>query len=179
MCPRSLHRNGELSYVVLTVVGLFSACSPGDGSERPAAVPVDRACSTPADSVVGLAAKKFVGFVSPKPHRFLIPVSTDSALPSGAYWALQTTGATLNMYPRDTTAQKQLRRQLGANGSYTLLLMNYHGQKKTTDGRVALEFSGHYLSGSVDGTAIPRTAVMFSCHAAGERFVIEPALSGA
>ena len=118
-----------------------------------------------------------MSLVTPKPDRFLIPVSTDSALPATAYWALQQTSATLNLFPRDTATQKQLRRQLSANGSYTLLLMNYHGQRKLPDGRVALEFSGHYLSGAVDGKAIPRTTVMFSCHQAGERFAIDSAVT--
>jgi len=177
MRPRSLHRNGGVLCVVLTAVGVLAACSPGDSPDRPAAAAVDRPCSTPADSVVGLATKKFVSFVSPKPHRYLIPVSTDSALPAGAYWALQQEAATLNLFPRDTATQRQLRRQLGANGSYTLLLMNYHGQRKLADGRVALDFSGHYLSGAVEGKAIPRTTVLFSCHQAGERFVIDSAVT--
>jgi len=43
------------------------------------------------------------------------------------------------------------------------------------DGRLALEFSAHYLAGAPKGTAIPRTTVTFSCHATGERFVVEPA----
>jgi len=160
-------------------MGLFAACSPGDRPERPAAAAAERACTTPADSIVALATKKFIQFVSPKPDRFLIPVGTDSVLPSSAYWALQTTGATLNMYPRDTTTQKQVRRQLAGDGAYTLLLVSYHGQRKLTDGRVALDFSGNYLSGAADGKSIPRSAVMFSCHGAGERFVIEPSVAGA
>jgi hypothetical protein len=125
--------------------------------------------------VIGLATTRFARSISPTPHRFLIPVSTDSALPATAYWALQQTGATLNLFPRDTASQRQIRRQLSANGAYTLLLMNYHGQRKMPDGRVALEYSGHYLSGAADGTAIPRTTVMFSCHQEGERFTIDSA----
>ena len=116
--------------------------------------------------------------LSPKPHRFLIPVSADSALPGAAHWALQETGATLNFYPKDTTQQKQLRQRLAANDSYTLLLINYHGQRKLADGRTAVEFSGHYLSGDPSGRGVPRTIVMFSCHATGDRLTIEPATTG-
>lgn len=177
MHPRSPHRDSRSLGFVVMVVAALAACSPGDTPERPA-TPVARTCSTPADSIIGLAAEEFIGFVSPKPHRFLIPVSTDSALPTSAYWALQRTSATLNFLPRDTVAQKQVLRQLSPNSSLTLLLVNYHGQETVPDGRVALEFSGHYLAGSPAGTAVPRTTVMFSCHAEGERFVIEPAAAG-
>ena len=111
--------------------------------------------------------------VSPKPHRFLIPVSTDSALPATAYWALQTTGATVNVFPRDTAAQRKGLEQLSPKNSLTLLLVNYHGQDTMPDGRVSIEFSGHYLAGTPRGTAIPRTAVLFSCASTGERFVVE------
>ena len=177
MHQRSLQRNGTALCVVLTAVGVLSACSAGDTSERPAAAPVAAACSTPSDSIMGLAAKKFVGQVDPKPHRLLIPVG-DSALPGSAQWGLQATGATLNFYPRDTADQKKAVRQLAANGSYTLLLVNYHGQRKLADGRTALEFSGRYLSGAASGKTIAPTAVMFSCHATGERFIVEPPVSG-
>ena len=46
-----------------------------------AATPAVAACSTPTDSILGLAAEKFAKQVSPIPHRFLVPVGTDSALP--------------------------------------------------------------------------------------------------
>ncbi len=177
MRPRSPYRNGGVLCVVLTAMGVLSACSGGDTADRPAAAAAAPACSTPADSILGLATRKFVAQVDPKPHRFLIPVS-DSALPASAHWALQATGATLNFYPRDTTAQKQAVRQLAANGSYTLLLIKFHGQRALTDGRTAVEFSGNYLSGAASGKAIPRTSVLFSCQAAGERFVVETPVSG-
>src|SRR5688500_17242661 len=173
MRQRFLHRNGGLVCVVLTAVAAFSACSADDTGDRPAATPAARACATPADSVVGLATERFVKGVTPKPHRFLIPVSTDSALPASAYWGLQTTGATVNVFPRDTVAQRTGLRQLSPNNSLTLLLVNYHGQDTLSDGRVSIEFSGHYLAGSPRGTSIPRTAVLFDCGATGERFVVE------
>ena len=110
--------------------------------------------------------------VSPKPHRFLIPVGTDSALPAGAYWALQTSGATVNVFPRDTAAQKLGLRQLSPNNTLTLLLVNYHGQDTLSDGKISLDFSGHYLAGTPRGTAVPRTAVAFDCAATGERFTV-------
>lgn len=173
MHQRSLHRNGGLVCVVLTAVAAFSACSPGDSADRPAAKPAARACVTPPDSVIGLAAERFVKGVSPKPHRFLVPEGTDSALPRSAYWALQTTGATVNVLPRDTAVQKRGLQQLSPNNSLTLLLVSYHGQDTMPDGRVSIEFSGHYLAGSPRGTAIPRTAVLFNCAGTGERFVVE------
>jgi hypothetical protein len=77
------------------------------------------------------------------------------------------------MYPRDTAQQRIVRTQLGANGAYTMLLVNYHGQRQLDDGRIALDFSGHYIGGDVDGRVVPRTAIMFSCHAEGERFVVD------
>ena len=173
MRQRSLQRNGGLVCVVLTAVAAFSACSPGDSADRPAAAPAARACATPADSVIGLATQQFVRSISPKPHRFLIPAGTDSAVPTSAYWALQSTGATLNMYPKDTAQQKLAVRQLGANGSYTLLLTSYHGQRTLSDGQVSLEFSGRWLNGDLGGKEIPRTAVLFNCGATANRFVVE------
>lgn len=176
MRQRSFHRNGGLVCVVLTAVTAFSACSPGDSADRPAATPAARtarACGTPADSVIGLASEQFVKNVAPKPHRFLVPEGTDSAVPRSAYWALQTTGATVNVFPRDTAQQRKGLAQLSPNNSMTLLLVNYHGQDTMPDGRVSIEFSGHYLAGAPRGTSLPRTAVLFDCAATGPRFVVE------
>ena len=172
------HRNGSVLCVVLTAMGALAACSAGETSDdKPAAAaPAEAPCATPTDSILGLAAQQFARQVKPVPHRFLIPVSTDSALPAPAYWGLQTTGATLNMLPRDTTQHRKAIQQLAPGGSYTLLLANYHGQRKLPDGRIAVEFSGHYLTGSAKGTAIPRTTVLFSCQATGaDRVVVQPA----
>jgi hypothetical protein len=178
MITSILKRNGAIRLVVLAAVGVAAACSSGDGSgdsatAKPAAATATRPCVTPVDSILGLAAIQFTKHVTPKPHRYLIPAGTDSALPERAYWGLQTTGATLNVFPRDTALQKKAKDQLSGKGKLTLLLVNYHGQRKLPDGRVALDFSGHYMGGDVDGKAVPRTAILFSCHATGERFVVE------
>ena len=173
MRSNTLQRSGGALLLVLAAVGAAFACSPGEKTDRPAVSA--RPCPTPADSVVGLATLQFMKHISPKPHRYLIPVSTDSALPTGAYWALQSSSATLNFLPRDTSKQRQVKEQLGAKGAYTMLLVNYHGQRTLPDGRIALDFSGHYVGGDVDGKAVPRTPVIFSCQAAGERFVVETA----
>ena len=166
-----LRRNGG---ALLVVLGAALACSTGENTtDRPAAASPARACSTPADSIVGLATVQFTRFITPKPHRYLIPVGTDSALPTGAYWALQTSGATLNMWPRDTAQQKKVRDQLGAKGAYTMLVVSYHGQRALPDGRTALDFSGSYMGGDVDGKVVPHTPIVFSCHAEGERFVVD------
>lgn len=174
MSSNIMQRNGGALLIVLAAAGAAFACSPGDTSDRPAAS-TGRACTTPADSIVGLATLQFMKHITPKPHRYLIPVSTDSALPIGAYWALQTSSATLNLFPRDTLQQRKVKEQLGAKGAYTMLLVNYHGRRTLPDGRIALDFSGHYMGGDVDGKAVPRTPIIFSCHAEGERFVVETA----
>jgi hypothetical protein len=178
----SLQGNVAAWLVVLAAVGVVTACSTSESSgdsaaARPAtSAAVDtRPCVTPTDSILGLAAVQFTKFVTPKPHRFLIPAGTDSALPERAYWGLQTTGATLNVFPRDTAQQRKAKDQLSGKGKLTLLLVNYHGQRKLPDGRVAIDFSGHYIGGDVDGKAVPRVPVLFSCHATGERFTIEAA----
>jgi hypothetical protein len=169
-------RNDALALFVLLAVGTLAACSPeADGTDRPAVVVDNRPCSTPADSIIGLATKRFIQHVSPKPHRFLVPEATDSAIPTSAYWALQGTPATLNMYPRDTAKQRTARAQLSPKNSLIMLLVSYHGQRKLADGRTALDFSGHYMGGDVDGQSVPRTTIAFSCHAEGERFVIDAA----
>ena len=173
MRSNTLQRNGGALLLVLAAVGAAFACSPVEKTDRPAVSA--RPCPTPANSVVGLATLQFMKHISPKPHRYLIPVSTDSALPTGAYWALQSSAATLNFLPRDPSKQRQVKEQLGAKGAYTMLLVNYHGQRTLPDGRIALDFSGHYMGGDVDGKAVPRTPVIFSCQAAGERFVVETA----
>ena len=173
MHQRLLPRNGGLVCIVLTAVTALAACSSGDSPDRPAAKPLARTCATPPDSVIGLASERFVKDVSPKPHRFLVPEGTDSAVPRSAYWALQTTGATVNVFPRDTAAQRRGLQQLSPNNSLTLLLINYHGQDTMPDGRVSIEFSGHYLAGTPRGTAVPRTAVLFNCSATSDRFMVE------
>jgi hypothetical protein len=179
-----LHRNGGAAFLIAAAAGIIAACSPGDTASRdsatkPVATVDTRPCATPADSVLGLATVQFTKYVTPKPHRYLIPVSTDSALPTSAYWGLQTTGATVNVFPRDTAAQKKAKEQLSPKGKMTLLLVNYHGRRTLPDGRVAVSFSGHYMGGDVDGKAVPRVAVIFACHAQGERFTVEPAAATA
>ena len=176
----SLQGNVAARLVVLAAVGVATACSKsassGDSATaKPAASAASNArpCVTPTDSILGLAAVQFTKYITPKPHRFLIPAGTDSALPERAYWGLQTTGATLNVFPRDTVKQRQAKDQLSGKGKLTLLLVNYHGQRKLPDGRIALDFSGHYMGGEVDGQAVPRTPIVFSCHAVGERFVVD------
>jgi hypothetical protein len=169
----SPQRNGGA--LLIAAIAAASACSAGETTDKPAtpAVTSTRPCTTPADSVLGLATAAFTRHISPKPHRYLVPVGTDSALPASALWALQTSGATLNLFPRDTAQQRKVKAQLGANGSYTMLLVNYHGQRTLPDGRTALDFSGHYMGGDVEGKAVPRTTIVFTCHATGERFVVE------
>lgn len=171
MSLSNLKRRGGVLAIALGA-SAAAACSAGDTPERQAQR-ASRACTTPADSIIGLAALQFTRHITPKPHRYLIPVSTDSALPTTAYWALQTTGATLNLFPRDTVQQRKVKEQLGAKGAYTMLLVNYHGQRTLPDGRIALDFSGHYMGGDVEGKAVPRTPIVFSCHAEGERFVVD------
>ena len=180
MTPSTFKRNGAVRLVVLAVVGVATACSAGDksGDTAAAAKPVatdTRPCVTPVDSILGLAAVEFTKQVSPKPHRYLIPAGTDSALPERAYWGLQTTGATLNVFPKDTALQRKAKTQLSSNGKMTLLLVNYHGQRKLPDGRLAIDFSGHYMGGDVEGKSVPRTTILFSCHAQGQRFSVEGA----
>ena len=165
-----VRRNGG---ALLIVLGSSVACSTGETTDRPAAANVARACATPADSIVGLATVAFTRYITPKPHRYLIPIRTDSALPASAYWALQTSGATLNMWPPDPAQQKTVKEQLGAKGAYTMLVVSYHGQRALPDGRTALDFSGSYMGGAVDGKVVPRTPIVFSCQAEGERFVVD------
>jgi hypothetical protein len=177
MSSSILQRNGGALLIVLAAMGA-AACSGdsgGEQAERPAAAASSRTCYTPPDSIVGLATLQFMKHISPKPHRYLIPVGTDLALPVGAQWALQTSAATLNMWPRDTVQQAKVKEQLGKKGALTMLLVNYHGQRTLPDGRVAIDYSGQYMGGDVDGKPVPRTAILFSCHAAGERFVVESA----
>jgi len=168
----SPQRNGG-ALLIAAAIAVASACSPGETDKAAAPATSTRPCTTPADSVLGLATAAFTRHISPKPHRYLVPVGTDSALPASALWALQTSGATLNLFPRDTAQQRKVKAQLGANGSYTMLLVNYHGRRTLPDGRTALDFSGHYMGGDVEGKAVPRTTIVFTCHATGERFVVE------
>jgi len=169
-----LQRNGGALVVVLAAVGTVVACSGGEKkADRPAAVST-RPCPTPPDSILGLATLRFMKTISPKPHRYLIPVGTDLALPLGAQWALQSTSATLNMWPPDTVQQKKVRNQLG-KGGYTMLLVNYHGRRTVPDGRTAFDYSGRYMGGGVEGKAVPKTTILFSCHEKGERFVVDSA----
>jgi hypothetical protein len=77
------------------------------------------------------------------------------------------------MWPPDPAQQKTVKEQLGAKGAYTMLVVSYHGQRALPDGRTALDFSGSYMGGAVDGKVVPRTPIVFSCQAEGERFVVD------
>jgi hypothetical protein len=168
MILNDLPRNGGALVVVLCAMGLLSACTTSDEK----AATAERLCPTPQDSIIGGAAVAYVSGAEPLAHRYVIPISTDSALPSSAYWGLQGR-TTLHEMRRDSAGVQAMKTQLNKQATYVNLLLAFHGQRKLPDGRLAMDFSGTYFGGKNDGKTIPRKTVTFTCSGTGAaRFAV-------
>jgi hypothetical protein len=154
------------------VVPLALACGGGDSNGEQAAVVRMEPCRMHADSILAGATRAFVRTADPQPHRYLIPVGTDSAIPQRIQGVLQAGGRHLLLYPADTAQHARMHTQLGGAGSYVNLLVAYHGADTLTDGRVAYAFSGHYKAGPNHGQEMPRTNVYFDCSAETDQFTV-------
>jgi hypothetical protein len=164
----SATRNGAALLVVLTSVGAFAACAPGELTEEERLAELRaRPCTAAPDTVLGKAVSAFIRTAQPAAYRYLIPVGTDSVVPRHGHWALQDR-TPLMLYPSDPALQKQQITQLFQRGNYTTLLVSFHGEDTLPDGRRTMEFSGNYLGGQHAGKTVPHTTIVFDCHATGD-----------
>ena len=123
------------------------------------------ACNAPGDDVDSMAIAAFLEKVTPKPKRFLVPVGTDSALPTGAQQALQERGPTF-LYPADPKQQAAVRNQLAARGAFPTLLVTYRGKRRLDDSRAVVRVGGHFVGGVENGQSAPSRAIYFECDTA-------------
>jgi hypothetical protein len=130
-------------------------------------------CTVTSDSIRGGALEKFIETRNPVPHRFLIPLGTDSVVPDGSHYVLNAAGRAMYTWPSDPTLVQGQIDAMRAKGSFTTLALFYHGDTTLADGRRSFEFSGRYIDKANDGVVIPRTKVLFNCQAPeGSRYVM-------
>ncbi len=158
-------RNSRLRGAVVTAgvaSVLLTACGPS-GDELATRRADMRACAEPTAARLGQAGvQRYIAARNPKPVRFLNPISTDSAVPASAMAYLNATGPTY-LFPPAEEQQAIVRAKLTEAGSWTTLLVAFHGVERVSEREAEIRFSGAYVGGAEDGDAAPREAVRFVC----------------
>jgi hypothetical protein len=157
--------SGSLRHLIIlpvaaSVPALF-ACGGGAGDEQAAATV---ACTVPMDSIIGYSLDRWIRTRVPQPYRFMIPLGTDSVVPDGAQWALNTLNRGAYPWPDTKELQTQQIANMRAHRLPTISLF-YHGTRQLADGRHVSEFSGTYHDVANNGINLPRTEVYFDCNA--------------
>jgi hypothetical protein len=111
--------------------------------------------------VTAEAVTQYLKGLTPKPQRFLIQSSGDSALPDAAREGLQNTGPTY-LFPGDTAKQQTVLAMLTEKGPFPTLLVLYGGMEPADGGRAVVRLSGRYTTGESVGPA-PSKALYFDC----------------
>jgi hypothetical protein len=124
------------------------------------------ACAQPpGDAAYYAAAQEYLKGLAPAPRRFLNPVGTDSALPDGAFRALQDKGPSY-LFPTEPGARRKLLARLDSVGPWAGLLVTWHGVERRGDSVAVIRLGGHYIVGEGRGQAAPRRALHFACDTA-------------
>lgn len=125
------------------------------------------ACKTSSnESAIAAAVRGYIHQVAPQPQRFVYIPGTDSSPPEPAVQELQATGPTY-MYSAVPAQQAAVDKQLRSVGDYPTLLLAYHGFTRTDPIHPVVKLSGHFVSGSNNGTPVAARTVALQCDSAG------------
>jgi hypothetical protein len=125
------------------------------------------ACKTSSDeSAIAAAVRGYIRQAAPQPQRFLYIPDTDSSPPEPAVQELQATGPTY-MYSSVPAQQAAVDKQLESVGDYPTLLLAYHGFARTDPLHPVVKLSGHFVSGSNNGTPVAARTIALQCDSAG------------
>jgi hypothetical protein len=111
--------------------------------------------------VTAEAVNQYLKNLTPKPQRFLVQSTGDSALPDAGREVLQNTGPTY-LFPEDTAKQQTVLTMLTEKGPFPTLLVLYGGTEPAEDGRAVVHLSGRFTIGENAGPA-PTRALYFEC----------------
>ena len=117
-------------------------------------------CAAPGGPVTAEAVTQYLKDLTPKPQRFLVQSTGDSALPDAGREVLQSTGPTY-LFPTDTAKQQTVLTMLTAKGPFPTLLILYGGTAPAEGGRAVVRLNGRYTG--EDAGPAPSKAVYFEC----------------
>jgi hypothetical protein len=137
---------------------LLSACASASDNGRSFG---SSGCAAPGDPVTAEAVTEYLKDLTPKPQRFLIQTTVDSALPDAGRQVLQGTGPTY-LFPEDTAKQASVLAMLTEKGPFPTLLILYGGMEPADGGRAVVRLTGRYTTGETVGPA-PTKALYFEC----------------
>lgn len=147
-----------LPAAIAALAVLLSACASASDNGRSFG---SSGCAAPGDPVTAEAVTQYLKDLTPKPQRFLIQASGDSALPDAGRQVLQATGPTY-LFPEDTAKQETVLAMLTEKGPFPTLLILYGGLEPADGGRAMVRLTGRYTTGENPGPA-PTKAFYFEC----------------
>jgi hypothetical protein len=148
---------------------LITACGGGGGADE-AEMPPAFVCEVPMDTIIGYSLERFIGTRTPVPYLFMLPLGTDSMVPDGAQFPLNSRNRGAYPWPQDAAMQKEAIAGLRKISSLPTVALFYHGTKEVSEGKYMTEFSGTYHDVKLSGINLMRTEVYFDCKApAGQR----------
>ena len=136
---------------------LLSACA--SASENGRSFGSSR-CTAPGGPVTAEAVTQYLKDLTPKPQRFLVQSTGDSALPDAGREVLQNTGPTY-LFPEDTAKQQTVLTMLAEKGEFPTLLVLYGGTEPADGGRAVVRLLGRYTGENAQPA--PSKAIYFEC----------------
>ena len=103
-----------LPAAIVALALLLSACASASDNGRSFG---SSSCAAPGDPVTAEAVTQYLKDLTPKPQRFLVQSTGDSALPDAGREVLQNTGPTY-LFPTDTAKQQTVLSMLTAKGPF-------------------------------------------------------------
>lgn len=150
-----------LPLLAFPLAALLAACGGGGEAGSSAQASASSCEGSPDEAVYNTAIDEYIKGLTPTPRRFLNAVGTDSALPDPVFQAVMRRGPSY-LYPPDSAGRKVVLDKLGSVGSWSSLLVTWHGMEKH-DSTATIRLGGHYVGGDDDGLAAPRKAIVFQC----------------
>lgn len=147
-----------LPAAIAALAVLLSACASASDNGRSFG---SSSCAAPGDPVTAEAVTQYLKNLTPKPQRFLVQSTGDSALPDAGREVLQNTGPTY-LFPEDTAKQATVVAMLMEKGPFPTLLVLYGGTEPADGGRAVVHLSGRFTTGDNPGPA-PTRALYFEC----------------
>lgn len=147
-----------LPAAIAALAVLLSACASASDNGRSFG---SSGCAEPGDPVIAEAVTQYLKDLTPKPQRFLIQATGDSALPDAGRQVLQATGPTY-LFPEDTAKQATVLSMLVEKGPFPTLLVLYGGTEPADGGRAVVHLNGRFTTGETAGPG-PSKALYFEC----------------
>ncbi|HET7551208.1 MAG TPA: hypothetical protein VFK04_07945 [Gemmatimonadaceae bacterium] len=147
-----------LPAAIAALAVLLSACASASDNGRSFG---SSSCAAPGDPVTAEAVNQYLKDLTPKPQRFLVQSTGDSALPDAGREVLQNTGPTY-LFPEDTAKQQTVLAMLTEKGPFPTLLVLYGGTEPAEGGRAVVHLGGRFTTGDNPGPA-PSKALYFEC----------------